>query len=177
MLTGFHINHKKKWRDWGGRSLLGPSNVLLHPPYRHCLLLCCGCMHSCYPCGRPCVSRALGNQYSNPARCHNWARSSGRQACRCTHAVCILPFPSASARCCNAVVLSHGFVASSVKQCDAHMPPTRSSEPSCETLKQPPGHLETHPRASSPRHPRLRKTALVASLLNLTWIFMITLNR
>ena len=109
------------------------------------------------------VSRALGNQ-SNPARCRNWA-------------VCILPFPSASARCCNAVVLSHGFVASSVKQCDAHMPPTRSSEPSCETLKQPPGHLETHPRASSPRHPRLRKTALVASLLNLTWIFMITLNR
>ena len=117
-----------------------------------------------------------GNQ-SNPARCRNWARSSGRQACRCTHAVCILPFPSASARCCNAVVLSHGFVASSVKQCDAHMPPTRSSEPSCETLKQPLGHLETHPRASSPRHPRLRKTALVASLLNLTWIFMITLNR
>ena len=95
----------------------------------------------------------------------------------CTHDACILPFPSASARCCNAVVLSHGFVASSVKQCDAHMPPTRSSEPSCETLKQPPGHLETHPRASSPRHPRLRKTALVASLLNLTWIFMITLNR
>jgi len=95
----------------------------------------------------------------------------------CTHAVCILPFPSASTRCCNAVVLSHGFVASSVKQCDAHMPPTRSSEPSCETLKQPLGHLETHPRASSPRHPRLRKTALVASLLNLTWIFMITLNR
>jgi len=91
--------------------------------------------------------------------------------------VCILPLKSASARCCNAVVLSHGFVASSVKQCDAHMPPTRSSEPSCETLKQPPGHLETHPRASSPRHPRLRKTALVASLLNLTWIFMITLNR
>jgi len=124
----------------------------------------------------PCVSRALGNQ-SNPAHCRSWACSSGRQACRCTHAACILPFPSASARCCNAVVLSHGFVASSVKQCDAHMPPTRSSEPSCETLKQPPGHLETHPRASSPRHPRLRKTALVASLLNLTWIFMITLNR
>ena len=133
------------------------------PPLPTAVLRACGCMHSCYPCGRPCVSRALGNQ-SNPARCRNWA-------------VCILPFPSASARCCNAVVLSHGFVASSVKQCDAHMPPTRSSEPSCETLKQPPGHLETHPRASSPRHPRLRKTALVASLLNLTWIFMITLNR
>ena len=94
---------------------------------------------------RPCVSRALGNQ-SNPAHCRSWACSSGRQACRCTHAVFILPFPSASARCCNAVVLSHGFVASSVKQCDAHMPPTRSSEPSCKALKQPPGHLETHPR-------------------------------
>ena len=38
------------------------------------------------------------------------------------------------------------FCGTSVKQCDAHMPPTRSSEPSCEALKQPPGHLETHPR-------------------------------
>ena len=101
---------------------------------------------------RPCVSRAFGNQ-SNPAHCRSWACSSGRQACRCTHEcmmhtcrvhppvpVCLISSPLQRRRPLA------WFCGTSVKQCDAHMPPTRSSEPSCEALKQPPGHLETHPR-------------------------------
>ena len=79
---------------------------------------------------RPCVSRALGNQ-SNPAHCRSWACSSRRQACRCTHAACILPFPSALlARRCNAIVLSRGFVApvwNSVMH--TWLPPDQASRP------------------------------------------------
>ena len=138
MLTGFHVNHKKKWRDWGGGRSLGPSIVLLHPAYWDYLLLCCGCMNSCCPCVRP-FRVCLGLSAINPIPLTAAAglvlqggkRADAHMNAWCTHAACILPFPSALlARRCNAVVLSRGFVApvwNSVMH--TWLPPDQASRP------------------------------------------------
>jgi len=172
MLTGFHVNHKKKWRDWGGRSL-GPSIVLLHPPYWDCLLLCCGCMNSCCPCVRP-FRVCLGLSAINPIPLTAAAglvlqggkRADAHMNAWCTHAACILPFPSALlARQCNAAVLSRGFVAP-VWSTHASHQIKRAVLRSTEATSRPPGNTSPHVEDSSR-----------CIFIELTWIFMITLNR
>jgi len=129
MLTGFHVNHKKKWRDWGGRSLLGPPMFCCI--HRTATAYCCAAA-ACTLVTHAAVRVCLGLSAINPiplAAATGLVLQGGKRAdahMPCSSSRSRLPQLAAATPSSSRMVLWHLVWNSAMHTC---LPPDQASHP------------------------------------------------